>query len=109
MGGRFFIFQGGTMNGFFTARPLGVFGFAMALLIFGMAAPVFGQEISRIEPDKLEGMLGAPDLIVVDVRSTGQRQSSGKKIRTALLVQANRPESWTGDLAKKGMIVLYCD
>lgn len=97
------------MNGFFTSRPLGVFGFAMALLIFGMAAPVLGQEVTRIEPDKLEGMLGAPDLMVVDVRSNGQRQSSGRKIRTALVVQANRLENWTGDLAKKGMIVLYCD
>lgn len=97
------------MNGFFTARPLGVFGLAMALLIFGMAAPVFGQNVPRIEPDKLEGMLGAPDLVVVDVRSNGQRQSSGRKIRTASLVQANRLKTWTGDLARQGMIVLYCD
>ncbi|MFP4031322.1 MAG: rhodanese-like domain-containing protein [Desulfococcaceae bacterium] len=97
------------MNRFFTSRPLGVFGFALALLVFGMAAPVLGQEVSRIEPDKLEGLLGAPDLMVVDVRSNGQRRSSGRKIRTALLARSNRLENWTGDLAKKGMIVLYCD
>ena len=97
------------MNGIFTSRPLGAFGLAMALLVFGMAAPVFGQGVSRIEPDKLEEMLGAPDLMVVDVRSTGQRQAAGRKIRTASLVPANRLEEWTGDLARQGMIVLYCD
>ena len=97
------------MNGIFTSRTFCAFCFAIVLLVFGMAAPVTGQEITRIDPDKLEGMLGAPDLIVVDVRSAGQRTSSGKKIRTALMVQANRLENWTDDLAKKGQIVLYCD
>lgn len=97
------------MNDRLNFRRIGLAGLAAALLLFGMAAPVVGAEISRIGPEKLEGMLGAPDLMVVDLRSTGQRESSGRKIRSAILVQASRLEDWTGDLAPKARIVLYCD
>jgi hypothetical protein len=101
------------MNDRWTLRFSPAAAFAVAPLVLAMvlaaAAPAAGAEISSIAPEKLEEMLGAPDLIVVDVRSDGQRESSGKKIRSAITVQSNQLESWSKDMPTGGRIVLYCD
>jgi hypothetical protein len=82
------------------------------LLIFSMAgvftASAKSAEAPRMTKDKLKGMLGSPDLVIVDVRTESGWTESDLKIKGAVREDPGAVESWAIKYPKDKTLVFYC-
>lgn len=62
----------------------------------------------RMTKDELKGMLGNPDLVIVDVRYVKDWTDSDLKIKGAAREDPKVFESWANKYPKNKTIVLYC-
>jgi hypothetical protein len=62
----------------------------------------------RMTKDELKGMLGNPDLVIVDVRYGKDWTDSDLKIKGAAREDPKVFESWANKYPKNKTIVLYC-
>jgi rhodanese-related sulfurtransferase len=58
--------------------------------------------------EELKGMLGNPDLVIVDVRRDGDWKSSKVKIKGAVREDQEKVEAWMSKYAKDKTLVFYC-
>ncbi len=86
-------------------------------LVLGVAALVAaailktatgGGEAPRMTKEALEGRLGEPDLVVVDVRSGGSWADSSAKIKGAVREDPQALEEWAQKYPKEKTLVFYC-
>ena len=80
----------------------------LALLVpapAGLAAP---GEVKYVDKDALKSLLGAPDLLIIDVRRAADWDSSDRKIQGAVRQDPDRVAAWGPTLPKDKRIVLYC-
>jgi hypothetical protein len=82
---------------------------AACLALVGLLGTVAaeGAGVPRMSTEELKGMLGSPDLIVVDVRRGTDWAASEFKI-TGAVRQSGKDFSWAGAYPKDKTIVLYC-
>ncbi len=87
----------------------------LALLIIAVFPFLTGRvssssaaDVPRMSKDELHGMLGNPDLMVIDVRTEKEWRKSDKKISGAIWEDAEEFESWAAKYPKDKTIVLYC-
>ena len=81
---------------------------ALFLLCF-TAGAACGQDVPRISKDDLKAKLGSPDLVLLDVRTTGDWKASELKIVGAKRPDTDKPtKEWSAGLPKDKEIVLYC-
>ncbi len=73
--------------------------------VVGMATEV---DVPRISKETLKSELGNPRLVVIDVRTMGDWQSSQWKIQGAVREDPGDVETWQNKYAKDSKIVLYC-
>lgn len=92
------------MSGKQKAIGILVLGLVMGGLLLGLA---MAQEAPRIAKEDLRARLGDPDLIVLDVRTEGDWQASGRKIRGAIRENPSRFEAWADKYSKEKTLVLY--
>ena len=80
--------------------------------VFALAAffatPAAAQDVKRITIEELKGMLGNPDLVIVDVRRDGDWKSSNVKIKGAVREDQEKVEAWMSKYAKDKTLVFYC-
>ncbi len=94
-----------------TSRPLKfsllalIVAAIMALLAF---EAVYAKDIPRMTKEELKGILGNPDLRILDVRLGTDWTSSEFKIKNAVRVNARKIDSWSMKYEKDQIIVLYC-
>jgi rhodanese-related sulfurtransferase len=79
----------------------------LALLAAPGAAPAKSEAL-EIDQDTLKGLLGAPDLLILDVRQGGDWDKSDQKIRGAVRQDPRQVEAWGPQLPRDQKIVLYC-
>jgi hypothetical protein len=89
--------------------PRSVGALALLLLLAGWSAPAFGAQVPRMSPEQLNGLLGAPDLVVLDVRADSHWEKTGQKVRGARRVDSGRLEDWAGSIGRDARVVLYCE
>ena len=65
-----------------------------------------GDGVPRMSKEELKGLLGNPDVVVLDVRLDGRAASS--RIAGALHEDPEKVDSWAGKYARRKSIVLYC-
>lgn len=65
-----------------------------------------GEEAPRMTKEQLKGLLGNPDLIVIDVRWGGR--NAPEKIPAAVFEDPGKAEVWSAKYPKEKTIVLYC-
>jgi predicted sulfurtransferase len=75
--------------------------------VFFAAASVMEAGVPRISPEELKGMLGDPDVIVIDVRRGMEWDDSDFKIKGAAR-ETGFVSKWAGKYPKDKTIVLYC-
>lgn len=83
----------------------------IAVLIFlalGINWAPAGEEVPRLTKEELKGMLGKPDVVIIDVRSNLDWQESDRKILGASREEPDKTETWAGKYPKDKTIVLYC-
>lgn len=83
---------------------------AAALVLCFIATAALGQEnVPRIGKDSLRSKLGSPDLILLDVRASGDWKASELKIPGAVRPDMDKKaEEWSAGLPKDKEIILYC-
>jgi hypothetical protein len=83
-----------------------------ALLIFfmtGVFAPFAGSaEAPRMAKEELKGMLGNPDVLVIDVRTQRDWKESDLKIKGSVREDPGAVESWANKYPKDKTLVFYC-
>lgn len=72
------------------------------------AAPAVAQEVKRMSIQELKGMLGNPDLVIVDVRRGGDWTSSKVKIKGAVREDLEKVDAWMSKYPKDKTLVFYC-
>jgi rhodanese-related sulfurtransferase len=82
----------------------------LACLIVIFAAPMAGGEegITLISQDQLREDLTKPDIIVIDVRTDHDWDSSQFKIKGAQRQSPVDPKEWMDKYSKDKNVVLYC-
>jgi len=77
--------------------------------ITGLAAIAYASDIPKITAEELAGMLGNPDLTIIDVRIERDWKSSSLKIKGAVWEDFMDVDTWAKKYPKDKTIVLYCD
>jgi hypothetical protein len=62
----------------------------------------------RMTKDELKGMMGNPDLVIIDVRTQQNWADSDLKIRGAVREDPESLDSWVNKYPKDKTLVLYC-
>ena len=71
-----------------------------------LSAQAFGQ-VKKITINQLLESLDDPQLLILDVRTTGSWQASDKKIKGAVRKNPKTFDSWANDLPKNKFLALY--
>jgi hypothetical protein len=66
------------------------------------------QEVPKITKEEVLGMLGNPDVIIIDVRSGGDWNGSELKIKGAVREDPRNVSSWIEKYPKDKTLVFYC-
>ena len=85
-------------------------GMAAILVVLAMGVSLVGgaDRIPRMTKEQLKGMLGKPEVIVLDVRATGDWEKTQMKIQGAVREDPNKAtKSWAEKYGKDKTIVLY--
>jgi len=80
----------------------------LIMLGFFRVAAIASDDIPRMTKEELKGMLGNPDLVILDVRVRSDWEASEFKIKGAVRELANNFISWANKYPKDKTIVLYC-
>ncbi len=88
----------------------GFLSVTMALLFLFAACASFnaGGEAPRISKEEVKAKLGSPDIILLDVRTGNDWDSSADKIVGARRVDPKNVDAWSGTLDRSKEIILYC-
>jgi len=76
------------------------------LWIFAMIASA--EEVLRITREQLKGMLGNPNVAIIDVRANVDWDGSNLKIKGAVREDPRRVNSWMENYPKEKTLVFYC-
>jgi len=89
-------------------------GLKRTLLIFflftGLSVLLCAQasgQVKKITINQLLESLDQPQLLILDVRTTGSWQDSDKKIKGAVRKNPETFDSWANDLPKNKFLALY--
>ena len=77
------------------------------MITLGAAANVWSDDLI-MDKDALNGMLAAPDLVILDVRTGKDWSSSEFKIQSAERAPAAEYADWSASNSKDKTLVLYC-
>jgi len=66
------------------------------------------QEVPKITKEEVLGMIGNPDVIIIDVRSGGDWNGSELKIKGAVREDPRNVSSWIEKYPKDKTLVFYC-
>ena len=88
-----------------------VTGLAMAFSIAAVAMLIgtaLGADVPRITKDELKSKLGDRDVVILDVRRSGDWKASPSKIQGAVREDPADIDSWAAKYPKETTLVLYC-
>jgi rhodanese-related sulfurtransferase len=72
------------------------------------AMPAAAQDVKRMTIEELKGMLGNPDLVIIDARRDGDWKLSKVKIKGAVREDLENVPSWMNKYSKDKTLVFYC-
>jgi len=81
----------------------------LSLIVLGLLIswPLGAQDVSRMTKEELKGILGHPDVVVIDVRYSQNWQDSDLKIKSAIRGNPDNFSSWFDQFPKEKTLVLY--
>lgn len=85
-----------------TAAIVAVFVFQI------MASAAVAAEAVRMDKDDLKALLGAPDVVIIDVRAFTSWLLTREKIKGAVRENYRDFDGWVDKYSKDKTIVLYC-
>ena len=89
----------------FVSQKAILFCFVLSLLFMVKA---FAAEVPKISKEDLRELLGKPEVIVIDVRLSGDLADSDSKIKGAIHEDPRNVETWMDKYPKDKTLVFYC-
>ena len=80
---------------------------ALVMMLMACAAAL-GGEAPRITKEKAKALLGTQKAVFIDVRTDGDWNESGRKIKGAVREEPGEVDKWAGKYPKEKEIILYC-
>jgi rhodanese-related sulfurtransferase len=65
-------------------------------------------EVARMTIEELKAHMGAPDVVILDVRADGDWKNSDEKIKGAVRENPKEVQAWAAKYSKDKRLVLYC-
>ncbi len=81
------------------------FIFAVGLFV---VAEALAAGVPRISKEDLLAMMTKPDVIIIDVRLSGDAAESGSKIKGAVREDPQKVETWMDKYPRDKTLVFYC-
>ncbi len=81
--------------------------FCLALGLF-FTAGAFAAGVPKVSKEELQAMMTNPDVIIIDVRLSGDAAESGSKIKGAIREDPGKVVSWMEKYPKDKTMVFYC-
>ena len=88
-----------------------VMGLAMAFSIAAVGTLVGtarAADVPRITKEELKSKLGDRDIVILDVRRSGDWKASSSKVRGAVREDPADVDSWAAKYPKQKTLILYC-
>ena len=85
-----------------------IFISTLLLLVLTISSQAIASEVNLINKDQLKDQIGANNLIILDVRSGRDWNSSKMKIVGAIREEPGNIEAWASNYDQEKTIVLYC-
>ncbi|CAB1079009.1 hypothetical protein JY97_10440 [Alkalispirochaeta odontotermitis] len=82
-------------------------GLGLALVGLSTISVFAAEKVPRISKEKLNELLGHPDVIILDVRLSKNWQDSESKIKGALRRRPKLFDSWANEFPRNKMLFLY--
>lgn len=80
---------------------------SLSVVALFLSGAVAAQEVPRITKEALKGWLDNPDVIILDVRTSGTWQGVDFKIKGARREMPRKFSSWSGKYSRDKTLVLY--
>ena len=80
----------------------------LSMLLTLVVSPALAGDVKLVDKDELKGLLGAKDLVILDVRAGRDWSTSEFKIKGAVRADAGDFDSWSKSYPKDAKLVLYC-
>ena len=91
-------------------RKVGLRALLMVCLgvVFFAGVAAAAEEVPKITPDQLKGMLGDANVIIIDTRLGTDWNDSDAKIKGAVRENPMQVDSWMNKYPKDKALVFYC-
>ncbi len=80
---------------------------SFVLVSLFLSWPLGAQDVPRITKEELKGMLGHPDVFVIDTRLSKNWLDSDLKIKSAIRGNPDNFSSWADQFPKDKTLILY--
>ncbi len=81
--------------------------FCLVLSCF-LVLQAFAAEVPRMSKEDLQSMLGNPEVIIIDVRLSGDSPGTESRIKGAIREDPGQVDSWIDKYPKNKILVFYC-
>jgi rhodanese-related sulfurtransferase len=83
-------------------------GLAVLLLIVAFIGQALAKEASRMTKEELKGLMGKPDVVIIDVRAKSDWEGSKEKIQGAVREDPKKVKDWAAKYPKDKTLIFYC-
>jgi len=91
------------------SKPVVFFVWAAALILLGaFLGEALAKEAPRMTKEELKGLMGKPDVVVIDVRAQSDWDGSKEKIQGAVREDPKKVKEWTNKYPKDKILIFYC-
>ena len=85
------------------------FVWAAALIFLGaFLGQALAKEAPRMTKEELNGLMGKPDVVLIDVRAQSDWDGSKEKIQGAVREDPKKVKDWANKYPKDKTLVFYC-
>ncbi len=78
-------------------------------LLSAFSGESLAKEAPRLTKEELKGLMGNPDVIIIDVRTKADWESSKEKIKGAVREEpAKKVKDWADKYPKDKTLIFYC-
>ena len=84
-------------------------GLAVLLLIVAFIGQALAaQDPPRMTKEELKGLMGKPDVVIIDVRAKSDWEGSKEKIQGAVREDPKKVKDWAAKYPKDKTLIFYC-
>jgi len=91
------------------SKPVVFFVWAAALILLGaFLGEALAKEAPRMTKEELKGLMGKPDVVLIDVRAQSDWDGSKEKIQGAVREDPKKVKEWASKYPKDKTLIFYC-